>query len=34
MASSPEGGFVLLLAGNGSAFLYSAADDDFVAGAR
>jgi len=31
MASSPEGGFVLLLAGNGSAFLYSAADDDFVA---
>jgi uncharacterized protein (TIGR03437 family) len=31
MASSPEGSFVLLLAGNGSAFLYSAAVDDFVA---
>ena len=31
MASSPEGSFILLLAGNGSAFLYSAADDDFVA---
>jgi uncharacterized protein (TIGR03437 family) len=31
MASSPEGSFVLLLAGNGSAFLYSATDDDFVA---
>jgi len=30
MASSPEGSFVLLLAGNGSAFLYSAAVDDFV----
>ena len=32
MASSPEGAFVLLQAGNGSGFLYSAADDDFVAG--
>ncbi len=31
MASTPEGGFVLILAGNGTAFLYSAADDDFVA---
>jgi uncharacterized protein (TIGR03437 family) len=31
MASSPEGSFVLLLAGNGSAYLYSAAVDDFVA---
>jgi uncharacterized protein (TIGR03437 family) len=31
MASSPEGSFVLLLAGNGSAYLYSAAADDFVA---
>jgi len=32
MASSPEGSFVLLLAGNGAAFLYSAIDDDFVSG--
>jgi len=32
MASSPEGAYVLILAGNGSAFLYSASDDDFVAG--
>ena len=31
MASTPEGSFVLILAGNGTAFLYSAADDDFVA---
>jgi uncharacterized protein (TIGR03437 family) len=31
MASSPEGAFVLLLSGNGTAFLYSSADDDFVA---
>jgi uncharacterized protein (TIGR03437 family) len=31
MASSPDGSFVLLLAGNGTAFLYSAAVDDFVA---
>jgi uncharacterized protein (TIGR03437 family) len=32
MASSVEGGWVLILAGNGTAFLYSASDDDFVAG--
>jgi uncharacterized protein (TIGR03437 family) len=32
MASSSDGNFLLLLAGNGSAFLYSAAVDDFVAG--
>jgi uncharacterized protein (TIGR03437 family) len=31
MVSTPEGGFVLILAGNGTAFLYSSADDDFVA---
>jgi len=31
MASSPEDSFVLLLAGNGGAFLYSSAVDDFVA---
>ena len=31
MASSTEGGFVLLLAGNGSVYLYSATADDFVA---
>jgi uncharacterized protein (TIGR03437 family) len=31
MVSTPEGGFVLILAGNGTAYLYSAADDDFVA---
>jgi uncharacterized protein (TIGR03437 family) len=31
MVSTPEGSFVLILAGNGTAFLYSAADDDFVA---
>src|SRR5262249_32746351 len=31
MASTPEGSFVLILAGNGTAFLYSASDDDFVA---
>lgn len=30
MASTPEGGFVLLLAGNGSAYLYDASIDDFV----
>lgn len=32
MASSPEGAYVLILAGNGTAVLYSAAVDDFVAG--
>jgi uncharacterized protein (TIGR03437 family) len=31
MVSTPEGSYVLILAGNGTAFLYSAADDDFVA---
>ena len=31
MASSPEGSYVLILGGNGTAFLYSAAADDFVA---
>jgi uncharacterized protein (TIGR03437 family) len=31
MASTPEGAFVLILAGNGTAYLYSASDDDFVA---
>ena len=31
MVSTPEGSFVLILAGNGTAFLYSSADDDFVA---
>ena len=31
MASSPEGSFVLLLGGNGGAYLYSSAVDDFVA---
>jgi len=31
MASTPEGSYVLILGGNGTAFLYSAADDDFVA---
>ncbi|HEY1342467.1 MAG TPA: hypothetical protein VGF59_33415 [Bryobacteraceae bacterium] len=31
MTSTPDGSFVLLLAGNGTAYLYSAADDDFVA---
>ena len=31
MASTPDGGFVLLLGGNGSAYLYSASTDDFVA---
>jgi uncharacterized protein (TIGR03437 family) len=30
MTSTPEGNFVLILAGNGTGFLYSAADDDFV----
>lgn len=30
MASTPEGSFVLLLAGNGAGYLYSAAEDDFV----
>jgi uncharacterized protein (TIGR03437 family) len=33
MASTPDGSYVLLLAGNGYVFLYSAAVDDFV-GAR
>lgn len=32
MVSTPEGSYVLLLTGNGTAFLYSASDDDFVAG--
>ena len=31
IASTPEGSYVLILAGNGTAFLYSAAVDDFVA---
>jgi uncharacterized protein (TIGR03437 family) len=31
MASTPEGSYVLILAGNGTAFLYSADVDDFVA---
>ena len=31
MASTPEGSYVLILGGNGTAFLYSAASDDFVA---
>ena len=31
MVSTPEGSFVLILAGNGTAYLYSSADDDFVA---
>jgi uncharacterized protein (TIGR03437 family) len=31
MAATPEGSFVLILAGNGTAYLYSASDDDFVA---
>lgn len=31
MVSTPEGGYVLILGGTGTAFLYSAADDDFVA---
>ena len=31
MASTPEGSFVLILAGNGTAYLYSSSDDDFVA---
>ena len=31
MVATPEGGFVLILAGNGTAYLYSSADDDFVA---
>jgi uncharacterized protein (TIGR03437 family) len=31
MASSPDGSYVLLLAGNGSVYLYSATADDFVA---
>jgi len=31
MASTPEGAYVLILAGNGNAFLYSSSDDDFVA---
>ncbi len=30
MASTPEGAFMLLLAGNGNAFLYDATVDDFV----
>ncbi|HEV3198047.1 MAG TPA: hypothetical protein VGZ73_09070 [Bryobacteraceae bacterium] len=32
MASTPEGAFVLLLAGNGAAFLYDSNLDDFVSG--
>jgi uncharacterized protein (TIGR03437 family) len=31
MASTPDGSYVLILGGNGTAFLYSASDDDFVA---
>jgi uncharacterized protein (TIGR03437 family) len=31
IASTPEGSFVLILAGNGTAYLYSSSDDDFVA---
>jgi len=31
MASTPEGAYVLILGGNGTAFLYSSSDDDFVA---
>jgi uncharacterized protein (TIGR03437 family) len=31
MASSTDGSYVLLLGGNGSVYLYSAAEDDFVA---
>ena len=31
IASTPEGAFVLILAGNGTAYLYSSSDDDFVA---
>jgi uncharacterized protein (TIGR03437 family) len=30
MASTPEGAYVLILAGNGTAYLYSSSDDDFV----
>src|SRR6185295_4382699 len=30
MASTPEGAFVLVLAGNGAAYLYDAGLDDFV----
>jgi uncharacterized protein (TIGR03437 family) len=30
MASTPEGNYVLILGGNGTAYLYSAADDDFI----
>jgi uncharacterized protein (TIGR03437 family) len=32
MAASPDGLFLLLLAGNGSAYLYNAAIDDFITG--
>jgi uncharacterized protein (TIGR03437 family) len=31
IAATPEGGFVLILGGNGTAYLYSASDDDFIA---
>ena len=31
MASTPDGSYVLILAGNGTAYLYKATDDDFVA---
>ncbi len=31
MASTPEGSYVLILGGNGTAYLYSAATDDFAA---
>jgi uncharacterized protein (TIGR03437 family) len=30
MAATPEGAYVVILAGNGTAYLYSASDDDFV----
>ena len=32
MAASPDGAFLLLLAGNGSAYLYDATIDDFITG--
>ncbi len=31
MVATPEGNFVLILGGNGTAYLYSASDDDFIA---
>ncbi len=32
MVATPEGSYVLILGGNGTAFLYSSSDDDFIAG--